>query len=330
MYFRKSVDIASAHKTLAKEVEQVDEVIFTIGDHPIRADHLSDSLGIDEDLLMRILELYVGGGTLRRETRRYCGRCEQLIDEEGSPRECDACETKFAKVKPDHVEVFMPVEPVIRVDVDVEDDSGEPIPVRIQFVGGDRGGGQKNQLQIPKEYSSIKGAIKSTDHSDRFDLVDPVFAAKMEDLSTLYTGNPRLIHFAGNGDDRSLSFIKDQELLASTVKVTAERLGKILKEYPSRVAIVVANVCDSAVIAESLTRTGTVDIAIGWEGKVPDSVAIGFAELFYTHVGNGLSVGSAFVLASECTVPEDAAYRGTIASRTGVDPKTYSLLSTET
>ena len=92
--------------------------------------------------------------------------------------------------------------------------------------------------------------------------------------------------------------------------------------------MVVFNTCDSASMAAGLAATDTVDIAIGWEGRVPDSVAIAFARQFYTHIGNGLSVGPAFVLASECAAPEDAAYRGAIFSRKGVDPKTYCLLTT--
>ncbi|HQU41449.1 MAG TPA: hypothetical protein PK867_01500 [Pirellulales bacterium] len=327
MYFQKSVDIASAHLTIAKEVAQVDELIYTIGDHPIRPDQLSDSLDIEQSLLVRILGLYATAGTLRRETRRYCGNCEALIDEQNNPKECDNCEAKFSKAKPDDIEVFTPVNPVIRAELDVGDGISEPVPVCIQFVGGDRGGGQKHQLQIPKEFGSIKCAIKAADHSERLELADPVFAAKMDDLCTLYTEKPRLIHFAGNGDDRSLSFIKDQDLLASTVKVTAGRLGKILQEFPIRVSVVVFNVCDSAAMAENNAGTGAVDIAIGWEGKVPDSVAITFAQQFYTHIGNCLSVGSAFVLAAECAAPEDAAYRGLLFSRSGVDPKTYYLLT---
>ena len=74
MYFRKSADIVKAHQTLAKEVEQVDDLIYTIGDHPIRADQVSDNLGIDETLLLRILGLYVTADILRCEKRRYCRR----------------------------------------------------------------------------------------------------------------------------------------------------------------------------------------------------------------------------------------------------------------
>ena len=329
MFFRKSADIAKAHPTLANDVKQVDDLIYAIGNHPLRLDHVSDNLSIDENLLRRILGLYATGGILRCESRRYCSRCDVLIDEEGDPQECDNCEARFPQVKPEQVEVFAPVDPVIRIEFNQEEDAGEVAPVCIQFVGGDRGGGQKNQLQIPKEFGSIKSGIKEADFSDRLELADPVHAAKMEDLGKLYTAKPRLIHFAGHGDDRSLSFIQDQELLAGTVSVTAERIAKILKAFPAPVSVVVFNTCDSAAMAQHLAAASAVDIAIGWEGKVPDSVAIAFAEQFYLHIGNGLSVGPAFVLASECASPDGAAYQGAIFNRSGVDPKTYCLLGTQ-
>ena len=58
MYFRKSVDIAKAHKALAAYIEDIDSIIYAHGDHPLRADVLADQLGIDEPLLLRILQLY--------------------------------------------------------------------------------------------------------------------------------------------------------------------------------------------------------------------------------------------------------------------------------
>jgi len=323
------VDIAKAHPTLANEVKQVDDLIYAIGNHPLRPDHVSDNLSIDETLLRRLLSLYATSGILRSESRRYCSRCDTLIDEDGDPQECDNCEARFPQAKPELVEVFAPVNPVIRFEFDQEEDAGDVAPVCIQFVGGDRGGGQKNQLQIPKEYSSIKSGIKESDYSERLELADPVHAAGMDDLGKLYTANPRLIHFAGHGDDRSLSFIQDQELLAGTVRVTAERIAKILQAFPVSVSVVVFNTCDSAAMAQHLAAASAVDIAIGWEGKVPDSVAISFAEQFYLHIGNGLSVGPAFVLASECATPEGAPYQGALFSSSGVDPKSYCLLGTQ-
>jgi hypothetical protein len=325
VFFRKSVAIAKAHQTLAGVVEKVDELIYSIEDHPIRPDQVSDNIGIDEALLRRILGLYADD-VLRRESRRYCGECDLLIDETDNPKECDNCEAKFTQISPKRVEVFAPVNPIIRVELDEDEDNISPLA--IQFVGGDRAGGQKNQLQVPKEFTRIKSGIKGTQHSDLLDLLSPVIAATMEELGTLYTNKPRLIHFSGHGDNRSLSFVQDQELLAATVALTASRLASILQAYPTRVSVVVFNTCDSASLADHLVTAGCVDIAIGWEGRVTDAVAIAFAEQFYAHLGNGLTTGAAFVLASECSTPEGAAFRGVIRTRDGVDANAHYLLNT--
>jgi hypothetical protein len=324
MYFRKSADIVEAHRSLAAEVERVDELIYTFGDHPIRADVMSENVDIEEGLFQRILSLYVTAGVLRRESRRYCSECESLLDDQNEADECDNCETLLSRIEPDVFEVFVPVKPVTRLDLDADDDSHSLI-IRIQFVGGDRGGGQKNQLQIPKEFRSIKNAIRSTDYAHVLNLSDPVFAATMHDLSKLYEARPRWLHFAGHGETRSLAFINDQELLASVVAVTARQLGKILAAYPERISVVVFNACNSAAIAKELADAGTVDIAIGWHDEVPDAVAINFAELFYHHIGNGLSISSAFVLASECVAPDDGSYRAVLSTWTDVDPQTFRI-----
>ena len=324
MYFRKSEDIAKGHHSLAEIVEQIDQLIYEIGDHPIRPDRTADTLDIEQDLLERVLQLYVKAGTLQNETRRYCSKCETLIDDSDElARECDNCEAQLARTKPDAFSVFTPVDPVVRLDED--DETEEANAVRIQFVGGDRGGSHLADVQIPKEHKRIKAALKEVDRNSRFVLADPVFAATMSDLSKLYDGEPQLIHFSGHGNDRSLSFIQDQELLATNVALTIDRLRAVLDAYPYDVQVVIFNACNSATIAEGIAAAGVVDVAVGWEGKVTDSAAITFAELFYWHLGNGLSLRSSFILASQCAPPEGASFKAVIFSKAGIDLQSYRL-----
>jgi len=325
MYFQQSANIAEAHESLSELVEQLDELIYETGETPIRPEVVADSFDADVDVLVRVLKQYETAGVLRHETRRYCGKCEALIDEDDSPIECDDCETPFAHVKPDKCPVFIAVDPVIRTEDFDADEDELPEPCRIQFVGGDRSGGTHNVLQLPKEHKAIVAGLKQSKYPKQFTLIESVYAATIAELGDLYVNQPRLIHFAGHGDERSLSFVKDQELLASAVPVTAEKLGTILSHFPNPVAVVVFNTCNSADIARALVESGVVDIAIGWAGKVADSAAIIFSELFYKHLGNGLAIGSAFGIASECSVPSGASFEGMLYSRESVDPKTYLL-----
>lgn len=325
MFFQQSANIVKAHESLAELIGQIDELIYENGEHPIRPDFVSDSLCVEDDLLERVLNLYVAAGVLRRDKCKYCGECETLIDDEDDPSECDECETPFSRKKPDEFVVFVPVDPVIRTE-DFDADQDElPEPCRIQFVGGDRSGGTQSVLQLPKEHKAIVSGLKQSNFPRQFTLIESVYAATIEELGDLYVNQPRLIHFAGHGDERSLSFVKDQELLASSVPVTAEKLGRILSHYPQPIAAIVFNTCNSAGIARALVENGVVEIAIGWEGKVGDSAAITFSELFYKHLGNGLAVGRAFGIASECSVSDAASFQGKLFCRDGINPKSYFL-----
>ena len=165
---------------LANELEQVDDLIYT---HRRPSDSPDEcrNLGIEENLLKTNTGgLHVTAGILRREPRRYCSRCDLLIDEHDDPRECDNCEAGSPR---SILSCLKSLSRLIRSSGPNSIKTRMPTmshPVCIQFVGGDRGGGQKNQLQVPKEYGSIKSAIKAADYSDRLELADPVYAAKVE------------------------------------------------------------------------------------------------------------------------------------------------------
>lgn len=326
MYFPKSADIANAHPTLAGIVEQVDAVIYEQGADPIRVDDAAGVLSVDPDTLKRILLQFVQVGLLRREERQYCSNCECLVEDVDSSRECDNCEANLAKHPPDVVEVFSVVEP-IRINVDDSDSNDEREEWRIVFVGGDRGGGAKAQLQLPKELRRIKEAIQLSTNRDLLRVADSVFSASLQELATLYTESPRIVHFGGHGDDRSLVLIRDRELIAEPVAITSERLAKIFGNYTSRVAVCVLNVCESDGIAKHLISEEVVDFAIGWKGQVPDAAAITFSEQLYRHIGNGLSLFQAFTFGEQCAIPDHAAFSVHLMSKSGCDPKGLSLFT---
>ena len=244
MYFPKSAAIAEVHSTLAPQIELVDDLIYTIGDFPIRVDQMADSVGIQPPQFERILRLYVGAGILQSERRLYCRRCESLVDE--GLRECDNCEADFSVHAPDSIDAYVADDPVVRVEPDPERPEPNSVLIRIQFVAGDRGGTQKNQLQLPKELRAIREAIAAAEHRECVASDAAILAASVQDLGALYTTHPTVLHFGGHGDDRSLAFVRDQELLADVVTVTADRLVKILREFPDRVSLCVFNTCDSA------------------------------------------------------------------------------------
>jgi hypothetical protein len=176
----------------------------------------------------------------------------------------------------------------------------EPAPgLSIVFVAGDRGGAQRNQVQIPREFTSIQEAVRGSDYRDTFQIVPPVLGATRQMLVEIYRQRPGILHFAGHGDERSLSFVLDQGALVSQANVAAEQLATIVGSFPDLVRLCVLNTCDSAPVAEHLTRVGAVDAAIGWPAKVADDVAIAFSRALYGALGNGLPLARAVALATQ-------------------------------
>jgi hypothetical protein len=171
--------------------------------------------------------------------------------------------------------------------------------VTVLFVAGDRGGTQANQIQTPREEDAIQDALRASKYRDAISLSNPIHAATRQKLVRAYRSNAGIIHFAGHGDERSLSFIVDQGILVSTTDVIAEQLASILKTFPQRVRLCVLNTCQSAAIAEHLVKTNAVDTAIGWNHKVTDVDAISFSESLYGLLGDGMGLQRSFNLAAQ-------------------------------
>lgn len=182
---------------------------------------------------------------------------------------------------------------------DAQHDVEKSSRVTILFVAGDRGGGQHNQIQIPREIESIKEAIQGSQRREAFSLAHPLLAATHAKLVAAYRDQPVILHFAGHGDDRSLSFISDQGLLVSQIPIIAEQLTTILSNFPNRVRLCVFNTCDSASVAKYLADAHAVEAAIGWPAKVDDAVAIAFSRALYGRLGDGLALLQSMTLASE-------------------------------
>ena len=178
----------------------------------------------------------------------------------------------------------------------------ERTSVNIIFVAGDRGGAQRNQIQIPREFQSILDALRGSEHRDAISLANPILAATYKTLVEAYRQRPGILHFAGHGDDRSLSFISDQGLVVSQIPLITERLVSILNNFPERVRLCVLNTCDSEAVAKELVAKHATDAAIGWSGKVADSDAIKFSGTFYGRLGDGLSLAQSIELASQSLV----------------------------
>jgi hypothetical protein len=178
--------------------------------------------------------------------------------------------------------------------------------VTVLFIVGDRGGSQLNQIQTPNEYHAIQDALLGSKHRDAIALCSPIMAATRDRLAMAYRQRPDVIHFAGHGNDRALAIIEDLGQLASTVPLDASEFGRILQNMQSPILLCVLNACYSANLANALAAGGEVQNAIGWEGRVSDSVAIAFSRALYGALGDGRTVPDAVAVAAAASGAGDA------------------------
>lgn len=187
----------------------------------------------------------------------------------------------------------------------VTSESGGSLPeetggqVTVLFIAGDRGGSQRNQIQTPREFDNLGEALGGSKHRDKFTLATPIQAATLPKLAAAYRDRPTVLHFAGHGDDRSLSLVVDQGLLVTEAPIVGQQLVRILGSFPVRIRFCVLNACASAPIARLLVDARVVDLAVGWPGKVVDATAIAFSRALYRCLGDGLTISQSVTLAIE-------------------------------
>jgi len=299
MYFQASADLASRHKDLLNEIKAIDSLIYEQGDNPIRIGIGADALDIELSQFARLLRLYQDARVLRTKSVYVCRSCDQIMEDEDGRVWCDECDVECTERTAELESVYLAVDPVLRLD----DESFDAVATErvhvIQFISGDRGGATINQLQTPKEDKEILEAIERGRHRELYAMAHSIYGATIKDLTSAYKSDPCVLHFAGHGDDRSLSMIVDQELLAHEEPLTIDQIRRILTSFPSRVPLCVFNACATAAIARALADEGIVDAAIGWNDRVPDGVARSFGALFYEGLANGLFLHSAFTLAEQ-------------------------------
>ena len=76
-------------------------------------------------------------------------------------------------------------------------------------------------------------------------------------------------------------------------------------------------------VRAGVLEQGTVDLAIGFPGKIADDLAIGFAESFYRLIGDGQPVAAALGMASLRLTKIDDKFHPILAVAPGRTAETY-------
>lgn len=329
MFFAASATIASSHLEMADQVAELDAYLAELDGAPARLEIAADILGMPPDRLQRLLGLYIEAGVVATEHGYFCPDCGGLIEHvEGTVADfwCDICDRTVSFRDRDLTgELLYRPKPPDFAPAPEEEPTG-PAVTTILFVAGDRTGGQRSPLLIPREERLIREAIGGSNHRGLFRFAHSIHSARPSDLINSHREMPDVFHFAGHGEERRLILVEDRDLAPERVEVQAEHLVKFFRHFPCRVRLAFFSTCFSAELARLLAEQGAVDVAIGFPGKIADDLAIGFAESFYRLVGDGQPVANALGMAASMRLAKlDNKMHPVLATATGIVADTYRL-----
>lgn len=150
---------------------------------------------------------------------------------------------------------------------------------------------ETTKLQLRKEADSIRNAI-ALGKPGQTVVVHAELSSSINDLRrSLIKYSPRIVHFAGHGDDAgNLLFESDQ---GQEQRVRPEDLADLFREFPS-IETVMLNACYSSDAAEELAEH--VKCVVGMGNKIDEESAREFALAFYEGLAVGKDYTAAFLL----------------------------------
>jgi len=170
------------------------------------------------------------------------------------------------------------------------------------------------RLELGREFDKIRDAINSAKYRAAFELIPPKFSAQVESISAaLISHRPHVVHFAGHGSHSQGLVLEDRNhrsMLIGPADLTA-----LLKKLRRDIRLIFLNACYTNEHAQLLTEQ--FDYIIGSDGLIEDRCAAEFAGAFYRHLGEGGTVGEAF-LASQVGIKNCGPVTTELLKRPGV------------
>ena len=190
----------------------------------------------------------------------------------------------------------------------------------IQFVAGDRGGGPRAELQLPREEKRIRESVCTWEVPRRVRVC--TFGVRGQHrrdhrLPAVPAGN---CSFCRTRRGRQMVLVRDRDPLVELMRLHQRDAEVLFRCFPDRVRLVVFNTCHSIDVASHLVTQNIVDMAIGIEGRIPDDHAVTFAATLYRQLADGRSTQVAFDLAGIQVSDLDAAGSPQLLHAAGVDP----------
>lgn len=158
----------------------------------------------------------------------------------------------------------------------------------------------QQQLRLDEEARLITDTIRKSKHRDSVELVSAWAVRPPDVLQELNERKPAIIHFSGHGSDQEEIIFQDDQ--GGTKRVSKDAIVQLMTACSGGIRLVFFNTCYSRGQAEAVVEH--VDAAIGMKTSIGDEAARIFASQFYSAIGFGFSLETAFAQAKALLMME--------------------------
>lgn len=147
-------------------------------------------------------------------------------------------------------------------------------------------------LQLDEELRAIQRKIRESEYRDAVELI-PWLAVRTDDLlQALNEHKPHIVHFSGHGDTNGDLIFQMAD--GSSQRVSKAAIAATMKTLTDadNLRLIIFNSCFSE--AQAVAVTEHIGCAIGMNDAIGDEAARLFAAQFYSAIGFGRSVQTAF------------------------------------
>lgn len=147
-----------------------------------------------------------------------------------------------------------------------------------------------NSLRLDEEAREIQEKIRKSEFRDTIIFESRWAVRTMDIIQAINEVDPDIIHFSGHGDENGELVFEDT--YGNAKLVTKDAMTQTISTVSDKIRFIFFNACFSAEQAKSIV--GHINAAIGMNKPIGDKAAITFAAQFYSSIGFGKSIKTAY------------------------------------
>lgn len=168
--------------------------------------------------------------------------------------------------------------------------SALPEKIVVAFFATDPTVEAEYRLRLDEEVRAIQQKIRLSDHRDAVRLESRWALRPNDILQYLNELKPSVVHFSGHGSDQDELVLQDD--FGNEKFVSVDAIARAISLFADSVKLVFFNTCFS--YNQALACTDHIQAAIGMNDSIGDEAAKVFSAQFYSAIGFGHSIRSAF------------------------------------